>query len=145
MTRVNGTTFDPNGGDTSYGRLTVRGTGAITINGSVLTVGLAGNFTPSASDVFGILDNQTTNSVTGTFAGVGQDGTVNAVFANNTPAGTFQVSYDGDITGSGISIHGGNDIVLYNFTPVPEPLSVLTVGAAAIGLFGLKRRAGRRT
>ena len=144
VTRVNGTTFDPNGGDTSYGRLTVRGTGAITINGSVLTVGLALNFTPSASDVFGILDNQTTNSVTGTFAGVGQDGTVNAVFANNTPAGTFQVSYDGDITGSGISIHGGNDIVLYNFTPVPEPLSVLTVGAAAIGLFGLKRRAGRR-
>ena len=76
VTRVNGTTFDPNGGDTSYGRLTVRGTGAITINGSVLTVGLALNFTPSASDVFGILDNQTTNSVTGTFAGVGQDGTV---------------------------------------------------------------------
>ena len=58
--------------------------------------------------------------------------------------GTFQVSYTGDITGSGISISGGNDIVLYNFTPVPEPASVLAVCAAAAGLFGLARRARLR-
>lgn len=107
-------------------------------------MGLANNFTPSASDVFGILDNQTGNAITSTFAGIGPDGTVNAVFANNTAAETFQVSYDGDITGGGISIHGGNDIVLYNFAPVPEPVSILAFGALTIGLFGLKRRIGRR-
>ncbi len=144
VTRVNSATFDSNGGPTSYGRLTVRGTGSITLTGAVLTVGLPGNFTPSASDVFGILDNQTGNAITGTFAGIAQNGTVNAVFPNNTPAGTFQVSYVGDITGSGISISGGNDIVLYNFQPVPEPASVLALCAAAAGLVRRRVR-GRAT
>jgi fibronectin-binding autotransporter adhesin len=140
---LGGTTFDPNGGSSSYGRLSVRGTGSITVDGANLKVGLNAGFTPLASDVFGILDNQTSNPITGLFAGIAQNGTVNAINPDNSVAGTFQVSYDGDISGSSISIHGGNDIVLYNFTPVPEPLSVLAVGAAALGLFGSKRRAAR--
>jgi len=144
VTRVNGTTFDPNGGANSYGRLTVRGTGQITVDGSVLTVGLPGTFTPSASDVFGILDNQTPNAITGTFSGVAQDGTVNAVLVNNAVVGTFKVSYTGDITDSGITISGGNDVVLYGFTPVPEPGPVLAACAAAAAFFGLARRARGR-
>ena len=43
------------------------------------------------------------------------------VFENLAPAGTMQVSYFGNITGTGVSITGGNDLVLYNFQPVPEP------------------------
>ena len=35
--QLNGTTFDPAGGSTSYSRLTVKGTGAVTVDGSVLT------------------------------------------------------------------------------------------------------------
>ena len=129
---LNGNSFDPNGGSSTYSRLTVRGTGTITVDGASLSVGLDAAFTPSGSDVFGILDNQTGNAITGTFAGIAQDGTVNAILANNTLVGTFQVSYIGNITDSGISITGGNDIVLYNFQPVPEPASMLAVGAGAI-------------
>jgi fibronectin-binding autotransporter adhesin len=135
--QLNGTVFDPSGGPTSYGRLTVLGTGAIDVTGSTLNVGLNAGFTPSSSDLFGIIDNQTGNAITGTFA---SGATVNAVLIDNTLVGSFQVSYVGNISGSTITITGGNDVVLYNFQPVPEPASVLAVCAGAIGLFGAIRR-----
>ena len=71
-------------------------------------------------------------------------GTIPVAFANGTAAGTFQVSYFGNITGTGITITGGNDLVLYNFQPVPEPGAVLAVSALAAGLFGLFRRVRNR-
>ena len=46
--RLNGATFDPNGGPTSYGRLTVMGTGAVTLQGGHLTLGLDGGFTATS-------------------------------------------------------------------------------------------------
>ncbi len=140
---LNGTNFDPAGGPNSYSRLTVRGTGTVDVTGSVLTVGLAIGFDPSSSERFTILDNQTPNQIDGMFAGVAQDGTVNAVFGNNSPAGTFKLSYVGNLTGNDISLTGGNDIVLYGFTPVPEPGSVLAICVVSVGAFGLFRRIRR--
>ncbi len=141
IAQLNGTTFDPAGGPTSYSRLTVRGTGTVDITGAGLTVVVNTGFTPSESDIFGLIDNQTGNAITGTFA---NGATVNAVFPDNTVAGTFQISYVGNITGNSISITGGNDVVLYNFVPVPEPASILAICAGAVGLAGVVRRVRRR-
>jgi autotransporter-associated beta strand protein len=138
--QVNGTTFDPAGGSTSYSRLTVLGTGSITITGSTLTIGLSLGFTPANSDLFGILDNQTGNAITGTFA---SGATVQAFRSDNTLAGTFQVSYVGNISGSTVSISGGNDVVLHNFTPIPEPASIFAIGAVTAGVAGFVRRVRR--
>jgi hypothetical protein len=41
------------------------------------------------------------------------------------------VSYFGDF-GTG-QISGGNDLVLHNFVPVPEPATVLGISALALG------------
>ncbi|HET6572721.1 MAG TPA: hypothetical protein VFG68_03895 [Fimbriiglobus sp.] len=128
---------------TQYGRLTVRGTGDITIDGAALTVGLDAAFTPSASDVFGILDNQTANPITGGFNGIANGGRVNAILINGTLVGSFQVSYTGNISGTDVIQTGGNDLVLYNFQPVPEPSGLLAAGAAAAGLVGFLRRRRR--
>lgn len=141
VTLLNGRTFDPAGGTSTYSRLTVRGTGSITIDGSVLTVGVDPAFNPSVFDLFGILDNQTVNALIGTFA---SGATVNAVYPDNSPAGTFQISYVGDISGGTISIAGGNDVVLHSFSPVPEPASILAISAGTVGLLGAVRRLRRR-
>ena len=138
--QLNGSTFNTDGGATSYGRLTVRGTGLITVNGAGLVVALGPGFTPGGSDAFGIIDNQTSSAISGTFNGIAEGGTVNAVFINNAPAGTFLLTYQGNITESGISITGGNDVVLYGFSPVPEPGAVLAIGAAGLGVLGWVRR-----
>jgi fibronectin-binding autotransporter adhesin len=142
---ANGTTLDIGAGNIQHGRLVVKGTGAITLENPALSVQVKTGFTATSSDVLGILDNQTSNAITGTFNGLADGATVNAVFVSGGAAGTFKISYFGDITGSGISITGGNDIVLYNFVPVPEPASVLGLCAVAAGLVGLARRARTRS
>jgi autotransporter-associated beta strand protein len=139
--RIQGTTFDPAGGPTSYGRLTVRGTGAITLTNAALSLGFSSTFTPAAGDVFGILDNQTAAPIVGSFNGIAQDGTVTVQRPDLTVAGTFRVSYSGNIAGSVVTSTGGNDLVLYSFTPVPEPTIVLA-GTVIVGWVG--RRICRR-
>ena len=140
---ANGTTLDLDAGVVQYGRLVVKGTGAITLANPTLNVQVKTGFTATSSDVLGILDNQTGNAITGTFNGLADGATVNVTFVGGGTAGTFKISYFGDITGSGISITGGNDIVLHSFVPVPEPASVLALCAGAAGLVGLVRRRRR--
>ncbi len=82
-----------------------------------------------------LIDNQnTTGGLTGTFNSLANGATF--TFANGT---TAQISYFGDF--GTLSITGGNDVVLYNFVPVPEPASVLAVAVLALaGLMWLRRR-----
>lgn len=68
---------------------------------------------------------------------------MNAAFPNNAPAGTFRVTYTGDVTG--MSLTDGNDLILYNFVPVPEPGAVLAVCATAAGASAALRRRFRPT
>lgn len=131
--RLHGSTFDTNGGSTSYGRVTIRGTGTITISGAVLGTGLSNTFTPTSTDTFGILDNLTANFIIGEFAGAPQGGLITITREDNSTYGTARISYIGNISGSIVTETGGNDIVLYNFVPVPEPGLML----AAISICGL--------
>lgn len=152
------------GGTTAAGRLVLNGNLAMTagstfhqsLNGSTVTTGfdrvevfgtidlggatLAGDvtgFNPSSTDLYFILLNDGDDSVTGTFAGLDQGG------AGRFGIWDFQISYTGDSLSN--SITGGNDVVLYNFSPVPEPGSMLAVTAAGVGLAVLVRRRKRLT
>lgn len=131
--RIHGSTFNPNGGAGSYGRLTIRGTGAITITGATLSTGLSNTFTPTSGDAFGLIDNQTANPIVGTFNGIVQDGIINITREDNSTYGTARISYTGNIVGASVSPTGGNDVVIYGFVPVPEPGFML----AAISISGL--------
>jgi fibronectin-binding autotransporter adhesin len=133
--RIHGSTFDTNGGTSSYGRLTIRGTGAITITDAVLSTGLSNSFTPSSGDAFGLIDNQTANAIVGTFNGIAQDGIINITREDNSTYGTARISYTGNIAGTSVSATGGNDIVIYGFVPVPEPGLMLAASAVISGMF----------
>jgi fibronectin-binding autotransporter adhesin len=141
--RIHGSTFDTNGGTSSYGRLTIRGTGAITITDAVLSTGLSNTFTPSAGDAFGLIDNQTANAIVGTFNGIAQDGIINILREDNSTYGTARVSYTGNIVGTSVSATGGNDVVIYGFVPVPEP--GLMLGVIALGGYTISRIRRRKS
>lgn len=141
--RIHGSTFDTNGGTSSYGRLTIRGTGAITITGATLSTGLSNTFTPTSGDAFGLIDNQTANAIIGTFNGIAQDGILTITRENNTTYGTARISYTGNIVGTSVSPTGGNDVVIYNFVPVPEP-GLMLAATALLGWGGVQLRKRRR-
>jgi hypothetical protein len=116
---------------TNHDRLTVNGTvdlGNSTLLGTV-------NYSALTSDKLFILLNDGSDPITGTFNGLsnGSQVQLGSYFAN--------ISYFGDSTS--LALTGGNDVVLYNFTPVPEPGSILAVAAFGIAL-GAIRRVTRR-
>jgi autotransporter-associated beta strand protein/T5SS/PEP-CTERM-associated repeat protein len=96
-----------------YDQLKVTGTAALNGNLNV-TLG----FTPSPTDTFAVVSATT---VTGTFA--------------NTPGNHLNLS-----GGTFDVVYGSNVVTLQNFTPVPEPASVLLIGAAAASLAVWVRR-----
>src|SRR5262249_24628495 len=126
---LNGTTAG-----TNYDQLVIASGGSLNLGSALLTGSLG--YTPAATDKLFIVNNQNTSGgLSGTFAGVPQDGQtiIGGYFAN--------VSYVGDF-GSG-SLVGGNDVVVYNFTPAPEPAYMLALCAAVLGLgslYGRRRR-----
>ncbi len=135
---LNGNT--PGNAANNHDQLVLSGTGSqLTLGNATLTATLG--YTPSNADkLFVIVQTDPAAISAGTpgtnpttFNGIAQNGNV-------TIGGfTAQVSYVGD-SGSA-AITGGNDVVLYNFIPVPEPATVL--GFAAAGLAGagwLRRR-----
>ncbi len=75
----------------------------------------------------------------GTFNGISQGGPVTLGIPGNQFSAL--VSYTG-VAGTS-SLVGGNDVVLYNFMPVPEPATVL--GLAATVLAGASWVRRRRT
>ena len=156
--RVHGSTFDTNGGPTSYGRVTVRGTGAITITDAIFSMGFSNSFTPTGGDAFGVLDNQTANAISGTMILSDFDGTTTTQIplpsdgtsfpirnASNTLIGFMKISYTGNIVGTSVTSTGGNDLVVYGFVPVPEPgmmLAVISLSGLVVARF---RRRGSRS
>jgi hypothetical protein len=128
---LNGTTAG-----TGFDRIRV-GTGSTTaLGGATLTGSTGPNFNPTSSDQLFILVNDNTNAISGTFNGLAQDG------AGTLGGWNFKISYTGDFVGNKLS--GGNDIVLYAFTPVPEPTGILGL-TTLVGLAAARLRRHRRT
>jgi autotransporter-associated beta strand protein len=121
---------------TGYNQLTVTAGGSINLGGA--TLGGSLGYAATASDKLFIIDNQNpTGGLSGTFNGLPDGATVTLA------GGTAVIHYFGDF-GTG-SLTGGNDVVLTNFVPVPEPSHVMLLGAGGIlALRELLKRYGRR-
>jgi autotransporter-associated beta strand protein len=122
---------------TGYSQLVVPAGGSLALGGSTLSAALG--YTPAGSDRLFLVNNQNpTGGLSGTFAGLPEGGLV------TFPGGsTARISYQGDF--GSMSLTGGNDVVLYNYQPVPEPGSVLAAAAVVLGVFAPAwgRRRGR--
>ena len=66
------------------------------------------------------------------------------------PSGGFNADHF-DVTASGFTfdpsgytLTGTHDVLMVTFVPVPEPATVLAVGAAGLGAVGMARRLRRR-
>jgi fibronectin-binding autotransporter adhesin len=120
---------------TQFGQLIIKSGGSIDLGSATFAPTLG--YVPNAADKLFLIDNRNASGgLSGTFNGLANNATF--TFGDGT---TAQISYFGDL-GTG-NVTGGNDLVLYNFVPVPEPTMVL--GLAAIGLGGLawrRRRTG---
>jgi hypothetical protein len=120
---------------TGYDQLAV--TGTVRLDFAVLNATLGGGYTPGAGDLLFILTNDggVEDPIDGQFAGLIDGSQVNVGGYLAT------ISYSGDAAAN--SPFGGNDVVLYNFTPVPEPMGVLAVMAVACVSFLRARRKSR--
>lgn len=123
---IDGATAGVTGG---YGQLVfdAANTGTLMLNGATLDLSLG--FTPTAGEQFTLVDFANgTVFASGTFAGLGEGGTV-------TVGGTsFSISYVGGT---------GNDIVLTTLAAVPEPGAYTLMAGLAAGFLAFWRR--RRT
>jgi hypothetical protein len=117
-----------------YGQLIIKPGGSIVLGAGTATFSPTLSYTPNAADKLFLINNQNaTGGMTGTFNGLAEGAVY--TFTDGTKA---QISYLGD-SGTGL-IGSGNDLVLYNFVPVPEPATVLGVAALALGGFAWRRR-----
>jgi hypothetical protein len=102
--------------------------GTVTLTGTVnLTLSLVNSFAPSFSDKFFILNRADAVAYSAFFSGAGEGATVNL-------GGGYSglITYVGD-SGTN-SLTGGNDILIYNVTAVPEPPQY---AAAIMGVLGM--------
>jgi autotransporter-associated beta strand protein len=116
----------------SYDQVAVTGSGAITLTGS--TLALSGTYAPLSTDVLTMILNGPNSPVTGTFANPAVPG---------DPLGRLDFGgYYANISyfGSAGTVSGGNDVVVYNIVPVPEPGSILAISAVAGLVIGSARR-----
>ena len=109
---------------TGYDRVAVLGN--VALNGATLRLTLG--YTPTPGDRLILLDNDGTDSIAGTFAGLANGSII------NVNGSTAQIYYTGD-TATG-TIGFGNDVELVFLTPgaVPEPSTWVLVGISAGGL-----------
>jgi len=99
-----------------------------------LNLSLVGSYTPAGADKLFILVKSGINPIVGQFNNAGEGATVSI-------AGQYRatISYVGD-SGTGQLI-GGNDVVLFNFVPVPEFGTVLGLAAVVlVGARGIRRQ-----
>jgi len=97
LTLNSGATFDEQiggtapgtGGAGGYDQTVVESGGDIALGGATLNVSLVNSFTPSVGDTFTVINNETGNPVSSTFAGLVQGATLTA------DGDLFQISYDG--------------------------------------------------
>jgi hypothetical protein len=123
-------TFRLNGATAVTGHDQLAVTGTVDLGGATLATALG--YAPSTTDLLFLVTNDGTDAVTGTFTGAPNNSLV-------TVGGyTARISYFGDSATA--ALIGGNDVVLYNFTPVPEPAAVGVLAGLAAGL-----AAGRRS
>lgn len=114
---------------TEYDTVSVTGTVAV---GNAILAGNTLGLTATTGDRFAILENDGTDAITGTFAGLPQGG------AGQLGGYFFLISYVGDA--NSLSLTGGNDILLYSLTPVPEPAFITVVATIGLALGGVARR-----
>lgn len=87
--------------------------GSVILAGAVLEVSLLGKFVPSVGTTFTIIDNDGSDAVAGTFAGLAEGATFQA------GAATFSITYAGG---------DGNDVVLTAQAAPPPPAGVIIIG-----------------
>jgi hypothetical protein len=121
--------FKLNGSTTStgYDQLTVNG--SVDLGNAVLSTTLG--YIPATGDRLFLLNKTSAGAITGTFTGLPNGSTV------TIGEFTATIGYFGDFPTN--SVTGGNDVVLYNFTPVPEPAAILAVAAIAFFAFPIIR------
>jgi autotransporter-associated beta strand protein len=115
---------------TGYGQLVANG--SLDLGSANLIVNFLNGYNPANGDKDFIINKTSSGPITNTFSGLPEGSTIN--FA----AYSAQISYRGDFpTGT---VGSGNDVVLYNFTPVPEPTHVVLVCAAGTAALSWLRR-----
>jgi autotransporter-associated beta strand protein len=113
---------------TVYDSLDVNGTVGLGSGvGPNLLVSLS--YDPLATDTFTIIDNDGTDAITGTFAGLPEGATFSVTNPNSGNTFGMQITYTGGTD--------GNDVVL---TAVPEPGTATLAAFGALGLLIRRRR-----
>ena len=113
-----------------YDVLNVNGT---TDLGGLGSLSVSLGYTPAVGDSFWILLNDSTDAISGTFAGLPELGVFNVGLTQ------FQITYLADgFIGGGSTLTGGNDVAL---TVIPEPGTAALTAAAALLLTRRRRRA----
>ena len=128
---LSGNTGSPVAG-TNYDQTNV--SGSVSLGSASLTLVELGDYAFVENSLFFIVGNDGSDSVLGTFAGLGQ----NSVFYVGGHA--YQISYAGNL--ATLSFSGGNDVVLM---AIPEPSTCLLLVSAAGLLFSFRAKSPRRT
>ncbi|HQR07847.1 MAG TPA: autotransporter-associated beta strand repeat-containing protein [Gemmatales bacterium] len=116
---------------TNYDQLQVGAGGSLNVNGATLTASLG--FDPVGTEKIFITDDLFAGNITGTFNGYTEGASIMLTSPSNIVYAGI-ISYLGDF--STLSLNGGNDIVIFNFTAIPEPGTIAFVGLT--GFFGLQ-------
>ncbi len=157
MTFTNGFTISPGGnfeveilgpnpgnGTVGYDQALVTG-GNVNISGANLLLPSPGGSGYSPSSVLWIVNNTGTGTLTGEFSGLSNGAELTALNGlPGTGTGSWNIHYGANFSTSALT--GGNDIAIaFTPAPVPEPGSVLAIGAVGLGLFGVVRRRRKKS
>jgi len=138
LTLNSGTTFhaELNGNAPGTGHDQLAVTGTVILADAALDLTLGNGYVPAFADKLFLVANLQDDPISGEFAGLPNNATV------NLGAYTAKISYFGDFANGTVDL--GNDLVLYNFAPVPEPGAILALAAGGGLGAGVWRRARRR-